>query len=154
MTDVYAPPSTSLTAEDESLSYRLSLMVKLAAAPGDHDSVVDQLILKLDGADLPYSSREVREHLAGTSIPGPIARRAYAQACQWHDDTSLLDDDPAVYLRPLMQSEIMLCTRVIGVPHFRGADGPMGLPTNASVDDLRAQWAQLRASGRLWRVEA
>ncbi|MBJ7287551.1 hypothetical protein [Williamsia sp.] len=130
----------------ESLSSRLRIMIALA--PGISDDYPGAIAERLRGLGFEVKSEVVQSHLDGASIPSARERRAYADACQWHDDTSMLSDDPEAYLLPLVQAEILLSIRNMGMPHARGGNG---LPVFAlmSVVELRDYRAYLFSSGRL-----
>lgn len=128
------------TAENESLPQRLRIMMQLA--PGIVDDSPRSLAERVQASGRPTTIERVRRHLDGSETPTAADRAAYARACQWHDDTSLLSDDPRRYLLPLVQAEILLSLRLIGMPHSRGPR-ELGALARMSVRELRQYRAHL-----------
>lgn len=106
------------TARSEALALRLRIMMQLA--PGIADNSPESLAERVQALGRPITVEQVRRHVNGAETPTASERAVYARACQWHDDTSMLSDDPAQYLLPLVQAEILLSLRLIGMPHSRG----------------------------------
>jgi len=128
------------TARSETLALRLRIMMQLA--PGIDKDSPESLAKRVEGLGWPITVEQVRRHVDGSETPTAAERAAYAQACQWHDDTSLLSDDPSRYLLPLVQAEILLSLRLIGMPHSRGGRELQALG-HMSTDELRNYRAHL-----------
>lgn len=123
-----------MRGKEESLEFRLRVMVSLA--PGMSDGSAEHVKARLNAAGFGYEVDTVRSHLDGETPLTSADKVAYAAVCQWHDDTSLLADDPETYMLPLVQAEILLSIRLIGMPQSRGSSELQALEW-MSVNELR-----------------
>lgn len=132
----------------ESIAYRLWLMIELTGRSAEHDATFEVLAERLRREGCAIRPRTIKAHLGGTLVPSQPELDAYGVACEWFEDNALLAEEPERYLKPLIMAELLMCTRIFGMPLSRGRDTPHGLD-NMTVAELRAYRAQLVSTGRL-----